>query len=101
MLTADADCARDRGYNKVLVEVLFKLLRIALGHMDLSVPEGADWPAFVAMEESVIALARDGLQKCPEADPRLSLPLDHELKAVKYDCFGVKCKCLRMNAFLP
>ena len=73
------------------MEALFKLLRIALGgETDLSVPEGVDWPALVALatEQGVAALAHDGLQKCYEADPRLSLPLDRELKAVKYDWFG-------------
>lgn len=73
------------------MEALFKLLRIALGgETDLSVPEGADWPALVALatEQGVAALAYDGLQKCYEADPKLTLPLDRELKAVKYDWFG-------------
>ena len=52
--------------------------------------EGVDWPALVALatEQGVAALAHDGLQMCYEADPRLSLPLDRELKAVKYDWFG-------------
>ena len=52
--------------------------------------EGADWPALVALatEQGVAALAYDGLQKCYEADPSLSLPLDRELKAVKYEWFG-------------
>lgn len=73
------------------MEALFKLLRIALGgEMDLSVPEGVDWPALVALatEQGVAALAHDGLQKCYDANPRLVLPLDRELKAVKYDWFG-------------
>ncbi len=73
------------------MDALFKLLRIALGgDADLSVPECVDWPALVALatEQGVAALAHDGLQKCYEADPRLSLPLDRELKAVKYDWFG-------------
>lgn len=73
------------------MEALFKLLRIALGNeSDLSVPEGADWPALVALatEQGVAALAHDGLQKCYDANPRLVLPLDRELKAVKYDWFG-------------
>ena len=71
------------------MEALFELIRIALG-AEGSVPEGADWPALVALatEQGVAALAHDGLQKCYEADPRLSLPLDRELKAVKYDWFG-------------
>ena len=66
-------------------------MRIAFGaESDLSVSEGVDWPALVALatEQGVAALAYDGLQKCYEADPKLSLPLDRELKAVKYDWFG-------------
>ena len=54
-------------------------------------PEGADWPALVALakEQGVAAVAYDGLQKCYEADSSLSLPLDRELKQVKYDWFGI------------
>ena len=73
------------------MEALFRLLRIALGtEAEASVPEGADWPALVALatEQGVAAVAYDGLQKCYEADPALSLPLDRELKQVKYDWFG-------------
>ena len=74
------------------MEALFKLLRIALGtEAEATVPEGADWPALVALatEQGVAAVAYDGLQKCYEADPSLSLPLDRELKQVKYDWFGI------------
>ena len=42
----------------------------------------------MATEQGVAALAYDGLQKCYKADPKLTLPLDRELKAVKYDWFG-------------
>lgn len=73
------------------MEVLFKLLRLALGtEADASLPEGVDWPALVelASQHGVAALAYDGLQKCYEADPRLVLPLDREFKQVKYDWFG-------------
>ena len=73
------------------MEVLYKLLRIAFGtETNLSVPEGVDWPALVALatEQGVAALAYDGLQKCYEANPGLVLSLDNEQKAVKYDWFG-------------
>ena len=73
------------------MEALFKLIRVALGgEVPAGRLEGADWPALVALatEQGVAALAYDGLQKCYDADPSLSLPLDRELKAVKYEWFG-------------
>ena len=92
------ECTEDESLKYILLtimsktlDILFKLLRIALGNeTDLSVPEGADWPALVALatEQGVAALAHDGLQKCYDANPRLVLPLDRELKTVKYDWFG-------------
>ena len=75
----------------VSMEALFKLLRIGLGtEAEVSVPEGADWPALVALatKQGVAAVAYDGLQKCYEADPRLTLPIDLDQKMVKYDWFG-------------
>lgn len=73
------------------MEALFRLLRIALGtEAEASVPEGVDWPALVAFatKQGVAAMAYDGLQRCYEADPRLSLSLDREYKAEKYNWFG-------------
>lgn len=70
---------------------LFHLLRIALGNeSDLSVPEGVDWSALVALatEQGVAGVAYDGLQKCYEANPKLVLPFDRDQKTVKYDWFG-------------
>lgn len=52
---------------------LFNILRVTLGAF---VPQG------------VAALTHDGLQKCYNANPRLSLPLDSEHRQVKFNCFG-------------
>ena len=75
------------------MDALFKLLRIALGgDADLSVPECVDWPALVALatEQGVAALAHDGLQKCYEADPRLSRAQGGEVRLVRghVECRG-------------
>ena len=81
--------------------LLLKLLRVALGtETDMSVPEGVDWPALVAMAnaQGVAALAYGGLQKCYEADRSLVLPLDREQRQVKFDWFsavldvGMRCE---------
>lgn len=73
-------------------DVLFKLLRIALG--GVSPEAGAlkhiDWASLVdlATKQCVAAIANDGLEKCFKADPSLALPLDRDLKPVIYSWFG-------------
>lgn len=74
-----------------VIHTLFRLLRFSLSNEeDLSVASDVDWSVLVdlATKQGVAALAYDGLQKCYDVNPNLVLPLDDELKSVKYDWFG-------------
>lgn len=71
---------------------LFKLLRFALDNEVLSpLPSGIDWQKVVdlSFDQSVAAIAVDGLQKFYEANPGLELEIDsEELEDLKYEWFG-------------
>lgn len=73
-------------------EVLYKLVRIALGkEEDFSLPCGIDWRKVVDLsyEQGVAAIAVDGLQKLYDCQPNLELELDSpELETLKYEWFG-------------
>lgn len=73
-------------------EILFKLLRIALGNeSDLSLPSVIDWREVVELsyQQGVAAIAVDGLQKIYDAVLDWELELDKpELEALKYEWFG-------------
>lgn len=73
-------------------EVLFKLVRIALGkEEDFSLPCGVDWRKVVDLsyEQGVAAIAVDGLQKLYESCPNLESELDKpKYEALKYEWFG-------------
>ena len=73
-------------------EVLFKLVRIALGkEEDFSLPCGVDWRKVVDLsyEQGVAAIAVDGLQRLYELHPSLELELDKpEQEGLKYEWFG-------------
>lgn len=73
-------------------EVLFKLVRIALGkEEDFSLPCGVDWRKVVDLsyEQGVAAIAVDGLQKLYESCPNLESELDKpEYEGLKYEWFG-------------
>lgn len=76
----------------VAAEVLFKLVRIALGkEEDFSLPCGVDWRKVVDLsyEQGVAAIAVDGLQRLYELHPSLELELDKpEFEGLKYEWFG-------------
>lgn len=76
----------------VAAEVLFKLVRIALGkEEDFSLPCGIDWRKVVDLsyEQGVAAIAVDGLQKSYESCPNLESELDKpKYEALKYEWFG-------------
>lgn len=78
-------------------EILFKLLRIALGReTDYSLPEKIDWSEVVdlSFKQGVAAIAVDGLQKLYDAVPDLELAIDSpELEGVKYEWFGEVMNC--------
>lgn len=73
-------------------EVLYKLVRIALGkEEDFSLPCGIDWRKVVDLsyEQGVVAIAVDGLQKLYDCQTNLELELDSpELETLKYEWFG-------------
>lgn len=75
-----------------IAEVLYKLVRIALGkEEDFSLPCGIDWRKVVDLsyEQGVAAIAVDGLQKLYDCQPNLELKLDSpELETLKYGWFG-------------
>ena len=73
-------------------EVLFKLVRIALGkEKDFYLPCGIDWRKVVDLsyEQGVSAISVDGLQRLYELHPSLELELDKpEFEGLKYEWFG-------------
>lgn len=76
----------------IAAEVLFKLVRIALGkEEDFSLPCGIDWRKVVDLsyEQGVAAIAVDGLQRLYELHPSLELELDKpEFEGLKYEWFS-------------
>lgn len=79
------------------VEILFKLLRVAL---EREAAEGlssdVDWRSVIDLSftQGVAALAVDGLQKVCEAQPEMELALDlEELEDAKYEWFGDVFSC--------
>lgn len=72
-------------------EVLFKLLRIALGNETcFSLPNVIDWKELIALsyQQEVAAIAVDGLQKIYDAVPGIHLNLDSKnLETEKYEWF--------------
>lgn len=73
-------------------EVLFNLLRVALGDDSASsLPELIDWHEVIDLSYSqgVASNAVDGLQKLYDTNPELELSLDEsELENLKYEWFG-------------
>ena len=82
---------------KESAEVLFKLLRIALGNeLEYSLPLSVDWKEVIDMsfEQGVAALAEDGLQHIYDLNLDLNLDLDKpELEDLKYEWFGEVMNC--------
>lgn len=74
------------------VDILLKLLRIAIGNeSDYSLPSFVDWKEVIdlSVEQGVAAIAVDGLQKIYDSDPDIQLDLDKpELEDMKYEWFG-------------
>lgn len=73
-------------------EILFKLLRIALGkENDCSLPIEIQWNDVIdlSFSQNVAAIAIDGLQKIYDTKPELEIRLDRpELEEQKYKWFG-------------
>lgn len=73
-------------------EVLFKLLRIALGNeSDYSLPNFVDWREVIEMSyrQCVAAIAVDGLLKLYDEVPDIDLELDNpEFEDIKYEWLG-------------
>ena len=74
------------------VDILLKLVRIALGLKDDAIfPSDVDWKEVMelSVEQGLAALASDGLQKVYETDPEQVASLEFSKnKAIKYDLFG-------------
>lgn len=73
-------------------EVLFKLLRVALGNeTDFKLPHDVDWNKTIDMSfrQGLAAITVDGLQMIYEADSDMKSNLDGpEFEEMKYDWFG-------------
>lgn len=79
------------------VEILFRLLRVALGREAAEgLPSDVDWQSVIDLSftQGVAALAVDGLQKVCEAHPEMELALDQEeMEDAKYEWFGDVFSC--------
>ena len=78
-------------------EILFRLLRAAVGNEDAGeLPPDIDWREVIdlSFDQGVAAIAVDGLHRLCELHPEMDLSLNSmELRDLKYEWFGELFSC--------